>query len=240
MRQRQEIQELLWPGRGAGFAIGAVARSCGAACDGLAGAAPSQCLCLTIQEEIDAAAFGCFDDDDEDAARAAMARIDDALRQQLQINLSEWLLAEGNIQLKGQAQRLSELLLGPSGPRLEVGQRAWLEQLARRPLRLYDITQVLPGTGITLCDALATDQAPVVVTERAGSRTLKVGMQLGARVIQVADGHQLSGAIYPFSMVGGRAMLDELRALAANPAHMRKTTHWRRAWRSSGAGWGSS
>jgi hypothetical protein len=171
-----------------------------------------------LEEEIDAAAFGCFDDGDDDAARAAMAGIDDALWQQLQLNLTEWLLAEGDIKVKGEYQRVAELLLGASGPLLSVGQRAWLEQLAQRPLRLYDVTDVVPGSGITVCDALEPSQAPVVVTEREGSRSMRPGLQIGARVMAVAGGHQLSGAVYPFSMLSGRAMQDELRVFLEQPS----------------------
>ncbi len=171
-----------------------------------------------LEEEIDAAAFGSFGDDEEDAAREAMAGIDDALWQQIQLNLTEWLLAEGDISVKGERQRVSELLLGPRGPLLTVGQRAWIGQLARRPLRLYDVTEVVPGTGVTLCDALDTAQAPIAVTEHEGSRSLRPGMQIGARVMEVAGGHQLSGAVYPFSMMSGHAMLEQLRALMEQPS----------------------
>ena len=171
-----------------------------------------------MEDEIDAAAFGCFDDDDDDAAREAMAGLDEAVWRQLQLNLTEWLLAEGDIKVKGEHERVADLLLGPRGPLLTVGQRAWLEQLAQRPLRLYDITEVVPGTGLTVCDALDTAQAPVVVTEREGSRSLRAGMHIGARLMSVAGGHQLSGAAYPFSMLSGRATQDELRALLAQPS----------------------
>ena len=168
-------------------------------------------LAVALQGEIDHAICASFDDDDE--ARDAMAGAGDDLWQQVQINFSEWMLAEGDIDVKGEPVRVAELLLGPRGPLLTVGQRAWLEQLARQPLRLYDITDVLPGTSITLCDALATEQAPLVVAERAGSQSLRVGMQLGARVMQVAAGHQLSGAVYPFSSWAGREVQNRMRAL---------------------------
>lgn len=147
-----------------------------------------------------------------------MAGLDDALWQQLQLNLTEWLLAEGDIKVKGETQRVADLLLGSSGPLLSVGQRAWLAQLAQRPLRLYDVTDVVPGTGVTLCDALATAQAPIVVTEREGSRSMRPGMQIGARVMAVSGGHQLSGAVYPFSMLSGRAMQEELREFLTQPS----------------------
>jgi hypothetical protein len=169
-----------------------------------------------LQREIDEAACACFDDD-ADAAHRALAGLDDESWQQIQINLCEWLLAEGDIEVHGVERRVSELLLGPGGPLFEAAQRAWIEQLAQRPLRLYDITEVVPGSGLTLCDAVDTAAAPIVVAEREGSRTLKVGMQIGARIMQVADGWQLSGAVYPFSMMKGRPLHDHLSAMAATP-----------------------
>lgn len=164
-----------------------------------------------LDGEIDNAICASFADDEE--ARDAMASAGDALWKQVQLNLTEWLLAEGDIEVKGEPQRVAELLLGQRGPLLSTGQRAWLEQLARRPLRLYDVTDVVPGTSITLCDALATEQAPQVVTERTASHSLRVGMQVGARVMEVAAGHQLSGAAYPFSVWAGRTVQNRMRAL---------------------------
>jgi hypothetical protein len=167
-----------------------------------------------LHEEIEATLMDCFDDDEEACAKA-MSNIDPELSEHIQINLTEWLLAEGDIQVKGEYQRVSELLLGPRGPLLTVGQRDWLAQLAQRPLRLYHVTDVVPGTGLTLCDALDTEQAPIVVTEHEGSRTLRPGLQIGARVMAVDGGHQLSGAVYPFSVLAGRAVQERLRALSA-------------------------
>jgi hypothetical protein len=170
-----------------------------------------------LQQEIEEAVFACFDDDQEEAANDALAGIGDDLWGQMQINFNEWLLAEGDIQVKGVSRRVSELLLGPTGPLLEVGQRAWLEQLAQRPLRLYDLTEVLPGNGLTLCDALDATQPPINVIEHGASRSLRVGMQMGARVMELNSEHVLSGAIYAFSLFGGRAVQESLRALATHP-----------------------
>jgi len=171
---------------------------------------------VALQEAINEAVFENFDDEDE--AREALASINEALWQNLQINLSEWLLAEGDILVKGEKQRVAELLLGPRGPLLTTGQRAWLEQLARRPLRLYDVTGVVPGVGLTVCDALDTGQPPLVVAERAGSRSLQVGMQIGARVMEAGGQQQFSGAMYPFSAWSGRAVQARLRDLVATPS----------------------
>ena len=170
-----------------------------------------------LETEIDAAVFAVFDEDAE-AADAAFDAMDDELGQQLEINLTEWLLAEGDIDVKGERRCIAELLTAPGGPLFTVGQRAWIEQLARRPLRLYDVTDVVPGESMTLCDAIDTEQPPQVVIERAGSRAVHVGMQLGVRVMEVAGQCQLSGANYPLSLWGGRAVQDRLRKLLAEPS----------------------
>ena len=173
---------------------------------------------LALEEAIDHAVSDIFDDEaGDEKAHKAMAALDQDLWGQIQLNFTEWLLAEGDIQVKGKQQRVAELLIGPHGPLLTAGQRGWLVQLSSRPLRLYDITEVVVGEGITLCDALDTNQPPLRVIERAGSRSLRVGMQIGARVMQVAGQHQLSGAIYPFAAWSGRAVLDRLRARMTEP-----------------------
>ena len=167
-------------------------------------------VAAALQEAIAVAVLEAFDDEDE--AREAMQGIDAQLWEQLQLNLTEWLLAEGDIRVKGEPARVSELLMGPRGPLLSVGQRAWLEQLARRPLRLYDVTEVVPGVGLTLCDALDLELPPQNVIERAGSESLRAGMKIGARVMEVDGQHQLSGAIYLFSAWAGQAVHAKLRA----------------------------
>ncbi len=170
-----------------------------------------------LEEAIDAAATACCDDD-EVAATDAISRLDNEVWSQLQINLTEWLLAEGDIEVKGEYERVSELVLGPRGPLLTVGQRAWLAQLAQRPLRLYDVTDVLVGTGVTLCDAVDAEAAPLFVDECEGSRSMRPGMQIAARIMAVGDRYQLSGAVYSFSMLGGREVQRRLRGLHDNPS----------------------
>ena len=83
-----------------------------------------------IEEAIDAAVVDCFGGD-EQAAAEAMSELEPALWDQLQLNLTEWLLAEGDVRVKHGYQRVADLLLGARGPLLSVGQRAWLAQLAR-------------------------------------------------------------------------------------------------------------
>ncbi len=170
-----------------------------------------------LEEEIDSTVLACFDEDEE-AADAAMASIELELWEQIQLNLTESLLAVGDIIVEGEYRRVSELLLGRHGPLLTVGQRGWLAQLAEKPLRLYDITDVVPGSGMTLCDALDVEQPPIVVTEHSASRGVRPGQQIGARVMAVAGHCEFSAAIYPFSMMSGRAVLEDLRGMLAQPS----------------------
>ena len=134
-------------------------------------------------------------------------------------NLTEWLLAEGDILVRGEAVSISELLAGPDGPRLTPGQRAWLAQMAQRPLLLYMVTDVRRGQGMTLCNAIDAQAAPVEVHERSGSQSAHPGLLIGARVIQRASHAELSGAIYPFSMLAQPAVLAAVRAVDSSGLH---------------------
>ena len=153
----------------------------------------------------------------------------------LQINLTEWLLAEGDILVKGERVLIFDLLLGPDGPRLTAGQRAWLAQMARRPLLLYTVTDVRRGQGMTLCDAIDAQAAPVEVQERSGSQSAHPGLLIGVRVMHRASHAELSGAIYPFSMLAQPAVLAAVRAVDSSGLHPANLSRLRsqaiaRAW----------
>ena len=147
--------------------------------------------------------------------RDAFSSLDEETLTAVDLNLTEWLLAEGEMLVKGERRRISACLLGAGGPLFTVGQRDWLRQLSERPLRLYDVTDVVPGVQITLCDALDAESAPVVVRECSGSQALQVGTQAGFRIMQVREHHELSGAAYPFSMLAGPGVLATLREAQA-------------------------
>lgn len=151
------------------------------------------------------------------AERSKLGQLDRHDRDGVEINLVEWLLAEGQIYAQGGTRRISDYLIGPSGPNFTPGQRNWLQQLGLRPLRLYDVTEVVAGVGMTLCDTLNSESAPVVVQERSGSQSLVPGMQLACRLMRVGEHFELSGAIYPFSRLAGPAVAKELRIAAEEP-----------------------
>jgi hypothetical protein len=142
---------------------------------------------------------------------AALEQIDDETWQFIQRNVTEWLLAEGEIQVKGERRRVAEYLLGPGGPLLTIDQRNWIAQLGEQPLRLYLVTDVVPGARLTLCDALDSKALPITVLAASGSQTLEPGVHAGFRVMKVDDHHELSGAAYPFSRLAGPQVVEFLR-----------------------------
>ena len=163
-----------------------------------------------------------LNDDLDKAERTRLQKLDEIDWQGVQINAMEWLLAEGSITVKGAQCSVADLLLGPGGPAFAPGQRSWIEQLRRQPLRLYDITEVLPGVGMRLCDALDTEAAPVMVHEKSGSEHAQVGNLIGVRIMEVDDHHEISGSAYPFSRLMNAAVLAESHAAVYNAAVQRE------------------
>ena len=149
--------------------------------------------------------------DDADQADAH-ARLDDDAVQMISINAGEWLLARGEIFAKGRQRNINEYLLGADGPYFTPGQQLWIAQLRARPLRLYRVTDVQPGEGLTLVDELDVAAAPLRVHERSGSRSAHPGLLLGARVMHVDSGALLSGALYPFAALHEAGVLARVRA----------------------------
>ncbi|HEY0878820.1 MAG TPA: antitoxin Xre/MbcA/ParS toxin-binding domain-containing protein [Zeimonas sp.] len=137
--------------------------------------------------------------------------VDEDLISMIVVNVNEWFLAEGEIEVGGQWRDVHEYALGSRGPALSAKQRAYIAQLAATPLKLYTVTQVRRGEGLTLVDALDPESAPVVVRERTGSETMVAGLLLGCRVVQIEDHFELSGALYPFSMLGASVAIEAVR-----------------------------
>ncbi|MBA4176675.1 MAG: zinc chelation protein SecC [Leptothrix sp. (in: Bacteria)] len=136
------------------------------------------------------------------------------------INAGEWLIARGEIPARGGLREINGYLLGRDGPYLTPGQRDWIAQLRAQPLRLYRVTDVRPGEGLTLLDEFDPQAEPRHVREISGSRTARPGMLMGARLMHVEAGAgagahwELSGAVYPFSKLHEASVLARLgRAL---------------------------
>lgn len=142
------------------------------------------------------------------------------------INVGEWLIARGEIHARGGPREINAYVLGRDGPFLTPGQRDWIAQLRARPLRLYRVTDVQPGAGMTLIDEFDPQAHPQQVREISGSRTATPGMLMGARIMEVAAGAgivghlELSGAIYPFSKLSEAAALAQARQVLAGSAEL--------------------
>ena len=52
---------------------------------------------------------------------------------------------------------------------------------------------------MTLCDALDTDAAPIIVFEKSGSQASMIGTQVGCRLMETEGHYELSGGVYSFS-----------------------------------------
>jgi hypothetical protein len=151
---------------------------------------------------------------EDDLAKLAM--LDADVIQSIELNINEWLLAEGDIHARGGVRRINDYLLSPAGPRLNAAQRDWVQQLGQRPLRLYDVTDVVQGQQMMLCDALDKDAEPIVVRERSGTKNLKPGELLGCRILRVGDHFQMSGAAYLFTLLSGQRVRSMAREHGKN------------------------
>jgi len=157
------------------------------------------------------AAFNLYHELITEDEMQTLATLDQEILQSVEVNMIEWLLAEGNIQARGDIRRINDYLLGPTGPRLNPAQRDWIQQMGQRPLRLYDITDVVQGQQMTLCDALDKEAEPLVVRERTGTQILHPGDMLGCRIVRAGDHFEMSGSAYMFTLVSGPRTLSLLR-----------------------------
>lgn len=143
--------------------------------------------------------LGPLSDEDAQTLRA----LDNQTLQEIQANILEGLIAEGQILVRGKPKRVAACLLGPNGPLFTADERAFITELTTQKLRLYVVTDVVAGQQITLCDALDGRKRPVTVREKSGSQTLQAGAYLGGRILNLGAHFELSGVIYMFSRFTG-------------------------------------
>ena len=151
--------------------------------------------------------FGGLDDDEY----AMLEDLHGDSYEGIMINAMEWFLADGVMTLKGQDHRVADLLLDRGGPLFSAEQRQWIELLTAKPLRLYEITEVIPGESMTLRDVLLPERTPIVIREKSGSRQVTPYDLMAARILPVKNHFELSGAIYAFPRNRSWDLLDDLR-----------------------------
>lgn len=146
-----------------------------------------------------------------------LVTLNTGILQGVENNINEWLMAEGDIQIRGGVRRINDYVISPEGPRLTAAQRDWIQQLGQRPLRLYVVTDVVQGQQLTLCDELDKDAEPIVVRERSGTKNIKPGETLGCRIMRTGDHFQLSGAAYFFQRLTRARVLSRVSKYDQNP-----------------------
>ncbi len=162
-----------------------------------------------VRAAIDEDYMGALEDDE----RERLADLPPVIADMLSTNAMEWLLAEGDLVLDddGECRSAMELVLGSGGPLFSSEQRAYLEELSRRPLRPYEVLESRPGEGLLLHDLLVEAEPPIWVNERRGSRQLVQWDVIGARVVPVGSEHILSGAVYPFAPDDRLDIVEDIR-----------------------------
>jgi len=158
-------------------------------------------------------------------ASELMEELPDELAEALWINANEWLLAEGELALgDGPPQRVAAMLLGDGGPPLDAAERSWIEELAARPLQLWEVVDSRPGQGVWLRDALDPDAPRRWVVERLGSQTMGRGIPVGGRLLSWRGKWMFSGAIYGFRPGHLPALRARIEAAAGGDPDRRRRT----------------
>src|SRR3546814_4477868 len=75
--------------------------------------------------------------------------------------------------------------------------KIYLRALRSSVMSLYEVSEVEPGSGFLVRDLIQGD-APLRVSERSASQTLKQWDRIGARVVQVGGKHLLSAGVLSF------------------------------------------
>jgi SEC-C motif/Protein of unknown function (DUF2384) len=129
----------------------------------------------------------------------------------ISINAMEWLLAEGSLTIQNQEHRVSDVLLGRGGPVFSSDQRQWIEHLATRPIRIYEVVDLGPGESFTLRDVLSPEQPVALVMEKTTSKQAQLYDLIAARLMPVDDHFRLSGAVYSLPRNHSWDLLEELK-----------------------------
>lgn len=154
-------------------------------------------LHATYPDEAAAALHFDFMDEPDEGKQAAIEALSEHLENALDVNIGEWLLADAELIVNDKEVAASELILGKGGPLLPAHGRAWLQELAKRPLSLYEVREVIKEKGLILADLLHPDLPPVEIREKAASRFVRPWDTFGARLLWQDDSFVMSGAVYP-------------------------------------------
>lgn len=162
-------------------------------------------------EEVGAAVHFDFMGEPDEETIDAVDGLSPRLEQAVTINIGEWLLADAELAVGGKDVKAIELILGKGGPLLTAHGREWLEEIAKRPLSLYEVREVIKGSGLILADMLHPEQPPVQIREKAGTGFWVPWDTFGARLVWQDDSFVMSGAVYPMERETALDCLEEIR-----------------------------
>jgi len=162
-------------------------------------------------EEVDDAVFFGFLGEREEDDLEAFRELPPNLAEMAMININEWLLADAELTIGGKEIPTIELVLGNKGPRLNEAGRAWLREITRRSLSLYEVREVKRGEGLLLQDLINPDEKPVWVSEKAATECVVQWDVLGTRLAQKDGEWVLTGAGYPMARPDALECLEEIR-----------------------------
>lgn len=142
-------------------------------------------------------------------------------RRQLEVNATEWLLAEGWVEEDGDALFFRSLLFAgsPAGevPEFEPAERAWLEAMVSAPLRVVRAEAVEPGEGLWVSEVFDGSAEPRWLDEPALSLDIEAGNVFAARLFP-GEPTRATGAFYalsPSTLEEVRRHFDVAREIAA-------------------------
>lgn len=173
-----------------------------------------------LKEAIEEGFMGSIDPED----RERVADLSPDQSNMLQIHICEWLIASARLNMGKQKIPAMELVLGKGGAPLTTAQRTYLREMAERCLSIYEIEESVPGRGLHIRDLLRPKDDLTWVVERTGSQTLQRWDIIGARMIQVGEECQFSGALYALNRETAFVMAEELREEVK--ARRSKSSQW--------------
>lgn len=163
-------------------------------------------------EEVGAVVHFDFMDEPDDERTDAIDALSPRLEQAISVNIGEWLLADAELDINGRDVKANDLILGKGGPLLTAHGREWLQELAKRPLSLYEVREVTKGKGLILADMVNPDKPPIEIREKAATGFLAPWDTFGARLVWQDDSFVMSGAVYPMERETALDCLEEIKS----------------------------
>jgi hypothetical protein len=163
-------------------------------------------------DEIGEAVHYDFMDEPDEESIDAIDSLSPRLEQAISVNIDEWLLADGELDINGKDIKANELILSKGGPLLSAHGREWIEELGKRPLSLYEVRDVIKGEGLIVADMVNPDQKPVHIREKAATDFLVPWDTFGARLVWQDDSFVMSGAVYPLERETALDCLAEINS----------------------------